>query len=485
MGSVDKDDLAWLEALPVDARAALLMQVNDCLAAEKIADYRPYAKQQLFHALGKTKRERLLRAGNQNGKSFCVGSEAAYHLTGEYPEWWQGRRWSRPVVVWASGETGEATRDNPQRVLLGNPKEEGTGAIPARCLGDYGMAMGVANLFDYIKVRHISGGWSLLRFKYYAQGRRKWQGPPVDFVWFDEEPPEDIYDEGLARTIATGGMAALSFTPLQGMSNVVLRFLGKDKTDDRADVNMTIEDAEHIPDEEKARIIASFPLHEREARAKGIPTLGSGRIFPVPEEEIRIEPFSLPAHWARLCGGDFGWNHPAAWVWLAHDRDTDVVYVYDCYRASEALIPIQASAIKARGAWIPVSWPHDGYQVRDAMHGEQLAEQYRKEGVKMRPEHAAFPESPIVGERKESRISTEAGIQALLTRMTTGKLKVFSHLESWFEEFRLYHRKDGLIVKERDDLMSATRIGIMDLRHAITEPVEQTPQQRRTNWRVM
>ena len=80
------------------------------------------------------------------------------------PDWWIGRRWDRPTVVWASGETGEATRDNPQRVLLGNMKEEGTGAIPARCLGEYGMAMGVSGLFDYHKVRHVSGGWSLLRF---------------------------------------------------------------------------------------------------------------------------------------------------------------------------------------------------------------------------------------------------------------------------------------------------------------------------------
>lgn len=479
-----------LADLPPEALPALMAECRAELDRFKIADYRPYAKQKLFHKVGASKRERLLRAGNQNGKSFCVGAEAAFHLTGRYPDWWEGRRWTRPTVVWASGETGEATRDNPQRVLLGLPGEEGTGAVPAEDLGDYGMAMGVANLYDFIKVRHYTNGtfdgWSLLRFKYYAQGRRKWQGPPVDFVWFDEEPPEDVYDEGLARTIATGGMAAMSFTPLQGMSNVVLRFLGKDKTPDRADINMTIEDAEHIPPEERARIIASFPAHEREARAKGIPTLGSGRIFPVPEDDIKVAPFQIPSHWARLCGGDFGWAHPAAWAWLAHDRDSDTVYVYDCYRASEALIPIQASAIKGRGEWIPVSWPHDGYQVRDAQHGEQLAQQYRAEGVNMRVEHAQFPESPVVGERKESRISTEAGIQAMLTRMMTGKFKVFSHLESWFEEFRLYHRKDGLIVKERDDLMSATRIGIMDLRFAIPEPVESAEKTARPrNWRVM
>lgn len=229
----------------------------------------------------------------------------------------------------------------------------------------------------------------------------------------------------------------------------------------------------HLSEKTKRELLDSMPSHLRDARSKGIPVLGSGAIFPVPEETIKITPFALPSHWPRLVGGDFGWDHPSAWVWIAWDRDSDIVYVTDAYRARETLIPVQASAIKGRGAWIPVSWPHDGYQVKDAMKGEQLAQQYRNEGVNMRPEHAQFPETQVVNETKESRISTEAGIQAMLTRMSTGKLKVFSHLEDWFEEFRLYHRKDGLIVKERDDLMSATRIGIMDLRYAITEPRAQ------------
>lgn len=488
MGDVSLD---WLDSLPADARAALLTETKSELAKFKLADYEPYEKQQLFHKLGATKRERLLRAGNQNGKTYSVGAEWAFHLTGLYPPDWEGRVFEGPGVFWAGSDTGETTRDNPQRSLLGNIGEIGTGWIPAHCLGDYGMASGVADLYDYIRVKHHDrqgnfDGWSLLRLKYYAQGRQKWQGPPVRAVWFDEEPPEDIYDEGLARTIATGGIVALSFTPLLGMSSVVMRFLGKNRNDDRADINMTIWDAKHIPDAEKERIIASFPAHQRKARSLGEPTLGSGLIFPFDEDSIKVAPFAIPDHWARLCGGDFGWQHPAGWVWLAHDRDSDVVYVYDAYRAAETLIPVQASAIKARGTWIPVSWPHDGYQVKDAMHGEQLAQQYRNEGVNMRTEHAQFAESPAVGERKESRISTEAGIQVMATRMSEGRLKVFSHLEDWFEEFRLYHRENGLIVKLRDDLMSATRIGMMDLRYAITKPVVNTAwaNRPRASWRT-
>lgn len=235
-------------------------------------------------------------------------------------------------------------------------------------------------------------------------------------------------------------------------------------------VNAGWDDAPHLDAQTKEDLRTATPVYLRDARSLGIPALGSGRIFIVPEETIRIAPFEIPKHWPRLVGMDFGWDHPSAYAWLAWDRDTDTVYVYDTHRVSETLIPVQAAAVKGKGKWIPVAWPHDGYQVRDAKHGEQLAQQYRAEGVNMRPEHAAFPETQVVGERKESRISTEAGIQDMLTRFSVGKLRVFSHLSDWFEEYRMYHRKNGLIVKERDDLMSATRIGIMDLRFAITEP---------------
>jgi phage terminase large subunit-like protein len=465
------DPLAWLDDLTPDEQRALLAEAVAELSRDKIAGYRPYAKQRIFHELGATKRERLLRAGNQNGKTYCCGAEVSYHLTGEYPEWWVGRRWDRPVVVWASSETAESTRDNPQRALLGLPGETGTGAVPARALGDYGMAAGTADLYDYIKVRHVSGGWSLLRLKYYAQGRRKWQGPPVDFVWFDEEPPEDIYDEGLARTIATGGCAAMTFTPLLGMSNVVLRFLGKDATPDRADVNMTIEDAEHIPQEERARIIASFPAHEREARAKGIPILGSGRIFPVPEDDIKVAPFQIPEHWPRINGLDFGWDHPTAAVQCAWDRDADVLYVTRAHRLKEAVPLVHAATVKAWGEWVPTAWPHDGLQ-HDKGSGEQLAEQYRKAGLLMLKERATHPPKPGQPEGSGGN-SVEAGLLDMLERMMTGRFKVFSNLDDWFEEFRLYHRKDGQIVKLMDDLISATRYALMMRRKAVIRPVEQ------------
>jgi hypothetical protein len=220
---------------------------------------------------------------------------------------------------------------------------------------------------------------------------------------------------------------------------------------------MTIDDVEHYSEAQKASIIASYPEHEREARTKGIPALGSGRIFPVAEDRIAYDAFPFPKYWRRIVGLDFGWDHPTAAVWLAHDPDADCIYVYDCYRVKQQTPVIHGAAIKAKGAKIPVAWPHDGLQ-HDKGSGEQLAELYRKQGVAMLPDRAQFADDRGNG--------VEAGVTDMLDRMQTGRLKVAKHLSDWWEEFRLYHRQDGKIHKEGDDLMSATRYAVMMLRFA-------------------
>ena len=159
-------------------------------------------------------------------------------------------------------------------------------------------------------------GESLIGFKSYDQGREKFQGETLNIVWLDEEPDEDIYTEALTRTNATGGMVYMTFTPLKGMTGTVKRFL-IDKPEGTCVTTMTIEDAEHYTPEQRAAIIASYPAHEREARTKGIPTLGSGRIFAIADEAISIAPFEIPHHWPQICGIDFGWDHPSAATRLA------------------------------------------------------------------------------------------------------------------------------------------------------------------------
>ncbi len=429
------------------------------LTTRRLSRYAPYPKQADFHTAGAAHRERLFMAGNQLGKTLAGGFEAAIHATGLYPAWWTGRRFERPTVGWAASVSGENTRDNVQRMLLGRPGARGTGALPGELIERTTAGRSAAELTDSITVRHVSGGTSRISFKSYEKGREKWQGETLDWVWFDEEPPSDIYMEGLTRTNATNGLVWMTFTPLKGMSDVVNRFLIGDHAD-RAVVQMTIEEAPHFSEAQRRRILASYPAHEVEARARGVPIMGSGRVFPISEEQIREPALEIPDHWPRLCGLDIGWDHPTAAVWLAWDRDADTVHVYDSYRLREQTPVVHAAALRARGDWIPVAWPADALQ-HDKGSGVQIAELYREQGVAMLDGHAQFADGST---------GVEAGILHVLDRMKTGRFKVAEHLHEWWEEFRLYHRKNGLIVKECDDLMSATRYAVMMLRYAVEEP---------------
>lgn len=436
---------------------------------KKIDFFRAYPKQQAFFTMGATKRERLLMAGNQQGKTEAGAVETTYHLTGNYPPDWQGRRFDHPTVGWAAGESSLVVRDVQQSKLCGAPGVEGslgTGYIPADLFADKpSLARGVTDAYDTIQVFHstngVRDGISTLHFKSYEQGRTKFQGKGIDFGWADEEPDADIYSEFLTRTVATGGIMFMTFTPLKGRSEVVIRFLDE-ASPDRGVVNMVIEDALHIKPEERAKIIAGYRPHEREARARGVPMLGSGRIFTVAEESITEATIErVPLEWAKLWAVDFGIEHPFAAALLAHDRDNDIVHVLHTVRMADGLPINHAAAMRPIGINIPVAWPHDGDQ-RDKGSGIVLSKSYKAQGLHMLPEHATWPDGGY---------STEAGIMEMQDREATGRLKYAAHLSDALEERRFYHRKDGLIVKVKDDIMSAIRIGIMMKRFARPVPL--------------
>lgn len=230
----------------------------------------------------------------------------------------------------------------------------------------------------------------------------------------------------------------------------------------RSITRMEIFDAEHYTPEQREAIISSYPPHERDARIKGIPSLGSGRVFPIADEQVLCDPFEIPAHYVQINGIDFGWDHPFAATRNAWDRDSDIWYICGAYREREATPPIHCASIKPWGDWIPCAWPHDGYK-HDNGSGKELAAQYKDQGLNMLPEHATH---------EAGGNGVEAGILEMLERMQTGRFKVFRNLENYMGEFRLYHREDGKIIKEREDLISSSRYAIMMRRFAKTKPVE-------------
>lgn len=429
--------------------------------------FEPYDKQLVFFDLGRSKKERLLCAGNQLGKTEAGAYEFMLHLTGLYPSWWNGRRFDRPIRAWAAGETSTLVRDVQQKKLCGQPGVEeafGTGFIPKHLFIERpSLARGVTDAYDTMQIRHASGGISTCTFKSYEQGRTKFQGEPVDLIWCDEEPPMDIYSECLTRTTATKGMVLITFTPLKGKSAVVIRFMDE-PSEDRAMVVMTIRDVGHISKEEADSIIAGYPAHERAARANGVPMMGEGRIFPYADEVVQEPPLLtewIPLHWTKLWSIDFGIGHAFAATLMLWDRDRDILHVHDAFKMKDALPIMHAPRMRTVAAQVPVAWPQDGTQ-REKSTGETLASVYRKERLLMLPDHATW---------EDGGNSTEAGILEMQQRMLTGRFKVAEHLGAWYEEFRVYHRKDGAIVKLNDDVMSATRVGVMAKRKGRPVPL--------------
>ncbi len=435
-----------------------LRALDDKRRFNKIDLFRPYPKQQEFFDLGAIVNERMFRAGNQLGKSEAGAVEFAYHLTGDYPDDWFGYRFDRPITAWACGITGVDVREVPQQKLFGKfgvESEFGTGFIPKRSIVDKpSMARGVTDAYDTVHVRYKSGGISTVSFKSYEQGREKFQGAPVDLIWLDEEPDMEIYLECIARTLSTNGIVFTTFTPLHGATPLYNYMTEPSGFKTRREVVMTMYDIPGITKEEIDRRLEKFPAYQRQTRLMGVPMRGEGRVFVTPEEAIRENKImTVPPTWSKLWGIDFGINqeHQFAAVLMAWDRDHDVIHILDAYKMPDATPLQHAVRMKHAGINVPVAWPHDGW-ARERGTGESLIKLYKAQGLKVCAEHATF---------EDGGYSTEAGIAEMDERFKTGRLKVSSELSDWFGEYRDYHRKDGLIVKTHDDLMSATRIVLM------------------------
>ena len=442
----------------------------------KINHYDPYPYQMDFHKTGQENSQRLLMAANRIGKSYCGAAEMSYHLTGIYPDWWEGRRYDQPITAWAGGVSNETTRDIVQAELLGSPDDPeafGSGSIPQKYIIKTERKPGVPNAKSVALIRHITGGNSSLHFKAYEMGVDKWQGRSVDVVWLDEEPSRELYSQAVTRTLDRRGMVYMTFTPEQGMTETVAAFMNRIQKAQSL-TNATWDDASeniksmmgksgHLSEDVMQQILSAYSPHEREMRRYGRPSIGSGLIFPVSEEDLMIDPIPIEEHWPRIAAIDFGWDHPTAVVWCAIDNETDTFYVYDCYRASKASPAVHAETIKQRPRFIPIAYPHDGNR-RDSMGNPGLADQYRSHGCNFLLEH--FTNPPALGQTKGSN-SIEEGLMAMIQYMEDDRFKVFNTLSDWFEEFRMYHRKQGKVVPIRDDLMSATRYAFQSQRHAI------------------
>lgn len=221
-------------------------------------------------------------------------------------------------------------------------------------------------------------------------------------------------------------------------------------------VNLTWEDVPHLPKEEMEALLLSYPPHERDARSKGIPQLGAGAIYPVVIDDITIDPFTLSDKWPRACGMDVGWKKTAA-IWGAYDSKTDTIYCYSEYYRGYAEPSVHADAIGARGKWLPIAI--DTHADRSSEAGaNSLLSMYEKYGLN-------------VSKANNGPGTLEPSLLEVYQRLSSGRLKIMSHLLNTLGELRVYRRDtNGKIVKKDDHLMDALRYLVISMQHIMELP---------------
>lgn len=338
-----------------------------------------YPKHIEFFEAGATHHIRGFIGGNGTGKSTSEGFETSLHMTGKYPEWWTGLKFTHPIDAWVCARETKNLREGIQEILFGGITEEeiGTGMIPRVDLLDdkknlqvWAMA-GTTHCIGLFRCKHytngIFDGWSKCEFKTYAQGWKEFQGPTRHWIVLDEEPDDvKVYAECLARLRpkdgGKAGSLAAYFTPKAGQSHTYKAFVpfrgfaGGEHTQnpDKYTIIVSARKVPHLPSEYIKSLIEELKISDPmniEACIDGIAAMGSGLVYPVDMEFVVVPKMPIPVHWPKAYGLDPGYANTAV-LWLAQDPNTGIIYIYDEYKNGRVNYVIHADAIKARGEWL-------------------------------------------------------------------------------------------------------------------------------------
>lgn len=419
--------------------------------SSKISSRHLYPKHLEFWSKGKDYHQRLFRAGNRVGKTLAGCMEVVFHLTGLYPVWWEGKRFTTNNDWWVAGVSSETVTKILQPYFLGPVGKFGTGLIPKHCIDFESLtdARKATTTVGTVRIRHKNGNYSSLSFKSYEQGQDSFQGVACS-IFLDEEPGNiAVYRESLMRTMTGGNILLMTFTPLKGNSEVIQSWFphgdvtaSGDMGDGKWVSSAGMDDVKHLSPEKVEMILKSYPPFQRTARRFGLPTLEQGAIFPIEESNYVIEPFEIPKHWPKAYGFDVGRNTGATWIAL--DRDSGTIYTYSEMFISEGLPSTHAQGIQARGKWVKGAID-TASRGRSPTDGQNLYQQYIDLGLNIQNADKAV----------------ESGLYEMLELLSSGRLKVFNTCQFLLKEIRGYRRDDkGQIIKKNDHLCDAWRYAI-------------------------
>ncbi len=442
--------------------------------------YRPLEKQALFHQAGAKYIERCLLAGNQYGKTYCGAAEIAIHLTGEYDSLdfeWAGRRFPRPVNVLVIGHDFEQMRDSCQKHLFGRIGEWGTGLIPKSAFADDPKINRDQNgVIDFLKVKHIRGGESMVKLCSEKQGPEAIMGGQWDIVWWDEMPRnQKMYSQGLARLTKTKGISMITATPEEGYTDLVARFLDDEDHSIRWSIIASAYENFYLDREYINQLFESYSPQERLMRVEGLAVFGAGPIYPFTKEVLCCPPFRIPEEWPKLSAIDPGFqNSRTAILWGAIDphespkKEDGTLYIFDLYNRKQATVdqiaPVILNKDRIFRYSIPMAYPKDANQA-ERSDGKRIAMEYRRLGVRLMAQPASL--KTIDGKQTFNIMD---GINEVYSLIERGKLKIFDTpvMQPLIQEMQRYSMdEDGKIINKGSfDNCDALRYLVCSRHHA-------------------
>lgn len=437
--------------------------------------FEPHDWQKDFYNAGRYCRYRYLTCCNRGGKTLSASMEVAAHLTGRYPEWFKGKRFNKPIKMWAVGNTTSQVTDILQAVLMGTNTVKGdlahnsnfgTGTIPRDTLVISSAQKDGARL-ESISVRHYNkygeyDGDSEIAFKACSQGQEAFAGATLDLVFQDENLPESpsfnpltIYTELLQRVRTTKGLVILTQTPDFGMNDIIRKFQSGENPQEYM-LTVSMYDCPHFTEEEIKQAHLDIPEYLHPAKIYGKPEVSSGAVFPYEIDKMVETPFSIPSEWKHVAAVDIGWSDPTVCTWIAMSPER-VFHVYDTYAKAEDVPAVHAAAIKSRGSDIPLILPHDSVKSSNTS-GETAYRAYRE----LLPDQAQIDTfynfKSFEGKKNWKR---EPGFDLMRVIMREDRLRIFSTCTETIKQLKNYHVENGKVQERNDDFVDSLRYALL------------------------
>ena len=470
----------------------LAISVADDMRYNQLRYFRPFDHQLRFFSTSTARRGIL--AANRIGKTVSTCAETAMHLTGQYPSWWTGRRWTKPVTVMVAGEGWSQVALVLQQELLGSPdikltENLGTGFVPRDAIVLDTMRSDGANCIG-VEVKHASGGKSYLLFANYTQEVRQLQGFKLDIAVFDEQPPDDFFSEIVTRTATTQGMVLCSFTPLKGLNGLVSKFWNRESGYDFVRVSW-----DDVPEYDgwgepfllqstRDQLERDYLPHEREARMQGRPIMGKGAVF-----QIRNWPTYKPGDYdfrrmpniQRVIALDLG---------LVNDRTVITLMYWDPYereawlhkqivvRGVEEAVPTQYvnHLLRPEVFGTPIVLPADASTPgRYTMSSSSIRELFEQYELNVMPDAILNP--PDAQGRRTNHKSY--GINIMRQMLEFGTFHVNENCTEFLTEAQNYYVDERGRFSDPDDCIDSARYALLACLQGIAEPWDnRTPAER-------